>query len=261
MTEAAAVDPPESVLRLDGVTRVFGEGPSAVTAVDDVNLAIRRGELVLLMGPSGAGKSTLLQLCGTLLRPTSGTIWLAGEEVTALDEKRLPAIRLAKIGFVFQAFQLLANLTALENVRLVLEAAGNAKGEAESRARGLLAELGLEDRLVARPATLSGGQKQRVAVARALANDPPLILADEPTGNLDSKTGAAVMRLLETAVRERGKSVLCATHDQRVQEVADRIVWIEDGHLSDRSRYAGSASAPKPGVAAAAPSSETTSPS
>ena len=243
MSEAPAVErqpgqaapEAEPVLRLDAVTRVFGQGPSAVTAVDRADLTVRPGELVLLMGPSGAGKSTLLQLCGALLRPTEGRIWLSGEEITALDEKRLPAIRLAKIGFVFQAFQLLANLTALENVRLVLEAAGRARADAEGRARDLLGELGLEERLQSRPDMLSGGQKQRVAVARALANDPPLILADEPTGNLDSKTGAAVMRLLEAAVRERGKSVLCATHDQRVQQVADRIVWIEDGHLSDHS--------------------------
>jgi putative ABC transport system ATP-binding protein len=231
--EAGVDGAAEPVLRLEGVSKTFGDGPSAVEAVADASLTVDPGELVLLMGPSGAGKSTLLQLCGALLRPSRGKIWLAGAEVTALDERQLPPIRLAKLGFVFQAFQLLANLNALENVRLVLEAAGKNRADADQRARDLLADLGLEDRIRAKPATLSGGQKQRVAVARALANDPPLILADEPTGNLDSKTGAAVMRLLETAVRERGKSVLCATHDQRVKEVADRIVWIEDGHLSD----------------------------
>jgi putative ABC transport system ATP-binding protein len=200
-------------------------------AVDDANLDVAAGELVLLMGPSGAGKSTMLQLCGGLLRPTSGEVWLGDVDVTALTEKRLPAVRLAKVGFVFQAFQLLANLTALENVRIVLEASGRSKADAEAKAKDLLVELGLEGRLRNLPATLSGGQKQRVAVARALANDPPLILADEPTGNLDSKTGQAVMRLIEAAVRERGKSVLCATHDPRVRDVADRVVWIEDGHL------------------------------
>jgi putative ABC transport system ATP-binding protein len=221
----------DPVLRLKDVTKIFGEGAAAVTAVDDANLDVTAGELVLLMGPSGAGKSTMLQLCGGLLRPTSGEVWLGDVEVTALTEKRLPAVRLAKVGFVFQAFQLLANLTALENVRLVLEAAGRPKADAEARAKDLLVELGLEGRLRNLPATLSGGQKQRVAVARALANDPPLILADEPTGNLDSKTGQAVMRLIEAAVRERGKSVLCATHDPRVRDVADRVVWIEDGHL------------------------------
>ena len=220
-----------SVLELKGVTRVFGEGDAAVTAVTDANLDLPKGELVLLMGPSGAGKSTTLQICGALLRPTSGEVWLDGVEVTALTEKQLPAVRLAKLGFVFQAFQLLANLTALENVRLVLEAAGKSKTAATERATALLEELSLGHRLHSKPATMSGGEKQRVAVARALANEPPLILADEPTGNLDSKTGAAVMRLLLEAVKERGTSVLCATHDDRVLQVADRIVKIEDGRL------------------------------
>jgi putative ABC transport system ATP-binding protein len=222
----------DAVLRLDDVSKVFASGVE-VTAVSDVSLTLRRGELVLIMGPSGAGKSTLLQMCGALLRPTQGKVWLDDVEVSALTEKQLPPIRLAKLGFVFQAFQLLANLTALENVRLVLEAARRPRADADKKARELLAGLGLEGRLEARPATLSGGEKQRVAVARALANDPPLILADEPTGNLDSRTGAAVMRLLEEAVRERGKSVLCVTHDHRVRDVADRVLWIEDGRLKD----------------------------
>jgi putative ABC transport system ATP-binding protein len=222
----------DAVLRLDDVSKVFASGVE-VTAVSDVSLSLRRGELVLIMGPSGAGKSTLLQMCGALLRPTQGKVWLDDVEVSALTEKQLPPIRLAKLGFVFQAFQLLANLTALENVRLVLEAARRPRADADKKARELLAGLGLEGRLEARPATLSGGEQQRVAIARALANDPPLILADEPTGNLDSRTGAAVMRLLEEAVRERGKSVLCVTHDHRVRDVADRVLWIEDGRLKD----------------------------
>ncbi|MFP5319922.1 MAG: ABC transporter ATP-binding protein [Acidimicrobiia bacterium] len=220
-----------TVLSLEDVTKVFGTGPAEVTAVADASLELEKGELVLLMGPSGAGKSTLLQLCGALLRPTSGTVRLDGVEVTALTEARLPEVRLQKVGFVFQAFQLLANLNAIENVRLVLEAAGRSKADADARSRELLGQLGLDHRLRARPATLSGGEKQRVAVARALANDPPLILADEPTGNLDSKSGAAVMDLLVAAVRERGTAVLVATHDERVRAVADRIVRIEDGVL------------------------------
>ena len=218
-----------SVLELEDVTKVFGSGPAEVTAVADASMRLEKGELVLLMGPSGAGKSTLLQLCGALLRPTSGTVRLDGTDVTALSEARLPDIRLKKIGFVFQAFQLLANLNAVENVRLVLEAAGHP--DADGRARELLGSLNLDHRLLARPATMSGGEKQRVAVARALANDPPLILADEPTGNLDSKSGAAVMDLLVKAVKERGTSILVATHDDRVRAVADRIVRIEDGLL------------------------------
>ena len=217
-----------AILRLEDVTKTYGQD---VTAVADVNLAVDPGEFVLVMGPSGSGKTTLLQVCGALLRPDTGKVWLGDTEVTQLTEKRLPAIRLAQVGFVFQAFQLLANLTALENVRLVLEAAGHVRGEADARARGLLEELGLADRLHALPATLSGGQKQRVAVARALANDPPLILADEPTGNLDSRTGAAVKDLLHSAVKERGKSVLCVTHDTRVRDVSDRVLWMEDGKL------------------------------
>ena len=221
-----------SVLRLEDVTKVFGSGETEVTAVAGANLDLAGGELVLLMGPSGAGKSTLLQLCGALLRPTSGRVWLDGTDVTALTESRLPDVRLHKVGFVFQAFQLLANLNALENVRLVLEAAGRSGADADARARQLLTGLGLAHRLRARPATLSGGEKQRVAVARALANDPSLVLADEPTGNLDSKSGAAVMDLLVHAVRERGTAVLVATHDDRLRAVADRVVRIEDGRLS-----------------------------
>ena len=217
-----------AVLRLEGVTKAYGED---VVAVSEVDLAVDPGEFVLVMGPSGAGKTTLLQICGALLRPDTGRVWLGDNEVTELTERHLPAIRLAHVGFVFQAFQLLANLTALENVRLVLEAAGRDRTTANARARELLEELGLHDRLDALPATLSGGQKQRVAVARALANDPPLILADEPTGNLDSKTGAAVKDLLHSAVRERGKSVLCVTHDTRVRDVSDRVLWMEDGRL------------------------------
>ena len=223
-----------AVLELKDVTKVFGAGPSEVTAVSDATFRIEPGELVLLMGPSGSGKSTLLQLSGGLLRPTAGEVWLDGTEVTALTEKRLPGVRLAKLGFVFQAFQLLANLNAVENVRLVLEAAGSGRTDADAKAKAMLGELGLDHRLKALPATMSGGEKQRVAVARALVNDPPLILADEPTGNLDSKSGAAVMNLLVKAVRERSKSVLCATHDHRVRDLADRVIWIEDGRLRDR---------------------------
>lgn len=219
------------ILRLDDVSRVFPAGDGEVKALTEVNLSLKGGELVMVMGPSGAGKTTLLQVCGALLRPTTGNVWLGDLELGRLSDIQLTEVRLERVGFVFQAFQLLANLTALENVRLVLEAAGRPKADADSRARELLQGLGLKGRLAARPATLSGGEKQRVAVARALANDPPLILADEPTGNLDSKTGAAVMALLDDAVRNRGKTVLCVTHDRRVEEFADRVVWIEDGRL------------------------------
>jgi putative ABC transport system ATP-binding protein len=192
------------------------------------------GEVVLVMGPSGSGKTTLLSMCGALLRPTAGHIWVAGTDVTALTEKQLPALRLAKIGFVFQAFNLLANLTVVENVRIVREAAGEPRARADARARELLEQLSLGARLGYLPEKLSGGERQRVAIARSLANDPQLVLADEPTGNLDSKTGHQVMDLLEHLAKERGKSVVCVTHDHRVQDIADRVLWLEDGHLASR---------------------------
>lgn len=221
-----------AVLRLEQVSKTYGNGQN-VPAVVDVDLELSPGQLVLVMGPSGAGKTTLLQICGALLRPSSGRVWVAGTDVSALPEKRLPGLRLTKIGFVFQGFELLANLSALENVRIVLEAAGMHRSPADERARAILTDLGLEDRLSAHPSILSGGQKQRVAVARALVNEPRLILADEPTGNLDSKTGAAVMRHLVAAARDRDTGVLCVTHDHRLLDLADRVITIEDGRLLD----------------------------
>lgn len=221
-------------LRLDGVTKVFGQGDGAVHAVEAVSLSVAAGEIVLVQGPSGSGKSTLLAMCGGLLRPTAGSVWLDGTELTSLSERELPAIRLQRVGFVFQSAHLLANLTAAENVKVVVEATGARPAQAANRARELLVGLRLEQRLDALPEQLSGGERQRVAIARALANDPPLLLADEPTANLDSRTGYQLMHTLELLAKERGKTVVAVTHDHRIEDVADRLLWLEDGELTDR---------------------------
>jgi putative ABC transport system ATP-binding protein len=223
----------DAVLRLDNVTKVFGRGATAVRAVDSASLTAGKNEIVLVMGPSGSGKTTLLAMCGALLSPTAGRVRLGRADITAFSQKELARLRLRSIGFVFQSFNLLLNLTALENVRVVMEAAGVRRRTADVRVRELLAELRLSDRVDYLPEKLSAGERQRVAIARALANDAPLILADEPTGNLDSKTGYQVMHLLEGLAKERGKTVVAVTHDHRIEHVADRVLWLEDGHLSD----------------------------
>jgi putative ABC transport system ATP-binding protein len=183
-------------LQITHVTKRYGSGATEVTAVRDVSLSVNPCEVVLIMGPSGSGKTTLLSMLGALLKPTEGTIQLNGTTISALAENRLPDIRLKQFGFIFQDFNLLSALTALENVALVSELAGAKSGEARRKAASLLADLGLGERLNFLPEKLSGGEKQRVAIARALVNDPTLILADEPTANLDSKIGHEIMRLL-----------------------------------------------------------------
>jgi putative ABC transport system ATP-binding protein len=223
----------DPALRLDGVTKVYGEGDVAVHAVTDATLTVASGQTVLIMGPSGSGKTTLLSMAGALMRPTTGRIWLGANDVTALSERRLPTLRLRRLGIIFQQFNLLENLTAVENVRIVMEAAGTPRSSASRRAHALLSELRLSERADARPDQLSGGEKQRVAIARALANDPPLILADEPTANLDSRTGYQAMHMLELLASERGKAVVIVTHDDRIADIADRVYWLEDGTLAD----------------------------
>lgn len=221
-------------LRLEAVSRVFGASGAAVVAVDEVSLEVAAGELVLIMGPSGSGKTTLLAMCGALLRPTSGRIWVGGDEITAMSERALPDLRLRRLGFIFQSANLLSNLTATENVRVVLDAAGVDRRAADERTASLLGALGLSDRADTRPAQLSAGERQRVAIARALANDPPLLLADEPTANLDSRTGYQLVHTLELLAKEHGKTVVIVTHDNRIVDVADRVTWLEDGRMSER---------------------------
>jgi putative ABC transport system ATP-binding protein len=220
-------------LDVRNVTKRYGGGETAVTAVRDVSLSVQPGEIVLIMGPSGSGKTTLLSMMGALLRPTSGTIHLDGTALSELSEGRLPAIRLRQFGFIFQDFNLLSALTIRENVALVAELAGAKRKAAREKATAILTELGLGARLDFLPEKLSGGEKQRVAIARALINDPALILADEPTANLDSKIGHEIMRLLRSIAKEQGRSVVIVSHDQRIRDIADRILWLEDGQFKD----------------------------
>jgi putative ABC transport system ATP-binding protein len=223
----------ETVLELQSISKVYGSGHTVVKAVDDVDLNIKAGEIVLIMGPSGSGKTTLLSMAGLLLRPSEGKIRIEGQEVDGLKERQLAALRLRSVGFVFQAYNLLGALTARENVELVMNMAGVKGQAARQRATELLTSLGLDNRLEHRPADLSGGEKQRVAIARALANDAPVILADEPTGNLDSKTGREVMELLCCGLgRDEGRAIVVVTHDHRLKDIADRVLWLEDGHLT-----------------------------
>jgi putative ABC transport system ATP-binding protein len=223
----------KATLNVTHVTKRYGSGALQVAAVRDVSLAVSPGEIVLIMGPSGSGKTTLLSMLGALLKPTEGSIELNGTLVSALAENRLPDIRLRRFGFVFQDFNLLSALTALENVAIVAELAGVRSGAARSKAAAILTGLGLGERLNFLPEKLSGGEKQRVAIARALVNDPTLILADEPTANLDSKIGQEIMRLLRRIAKEQGRSVVIVSHDQRIKDIADRVLWLEDGRFKE----------------------------
>jgi len=218
-------------LKMVCVTKEFQDGTRSLHAVQDVSLSVAPGEVVMIMGPSGSGKTTLLSLAGCVMTPSAGSVVVGGIESTNLSEAEMSRIRLHSIGFVFQSFNLIPPFTALENTMLPLLLAGRSRRQAEARARTLLERLGLGQRLNHLPATLSGGEKQRVAVARALANDPPLILADEPTANLDSKTGAEVANLFAEAARNLNKAVLLVTHDRRLLPIATRHLWMEDGRL------------------------------
>jgi putative ABC transport system ATP-binding protein len=221
----------QTVLRLDRVSKTYGEGESTVEAVRDVSMDLEAGKFIFLMGPSGSGKTTLLMLMGCLLRPTNGSVHVFDQDVSSLAEARLPRIRRDKIGFIFQGFNLFPALTALENVEVTLNLKGYRGGEARGEAGKLLARVGLEKRMDHLPEDLSGGEKQRVAVARALAGNPPIILADEPTGMLDSKTGRLISEMLRDLAHQEGRLVFMVSHDNRITALADQIFNIEDGVL------------------------------
>jgi putative ABC transport system ATP-binding protein len=219
------------IIELKDVRRTYGQGASAVQALKGVTVSIEAGSLTAIVGPSGSGKSTLLNLLGALDQPTSGQVLVAGNDLSRLDDDARTRLRREKIGFVFQFFNLLPTLTARENVLLPAKLSGRHGRELDARADELLTRVGLAGRVHHRPDQLSGGEMQRVALSRALIMDPPVLLADEPTGNLDSKTGREVMRLLRGAV-DKKRTVILVTHDPRVARVADRILTIADGELA-----------------------------
>ena len=208
-------------------------GHVTVHALDGVSLTVEEGEFLGVMGPSGSGKSTLLHLLGGLDRPTAGHIWVRGQDITALDENELAAYRRQEVGFVFQAFNLISTMTALQNVEFPMLFARVPPAQRRERARYLLETVGLADRMGHKPTELSGGEQQRVAIARALANDPAIILADEPTGNLDSRTGAEVMEALARLNREQGRTIIVVSHDPAVVAFAGQCIHLLDGRIAD----------------------------
>jgi putative ABC transport system ATP-binding protein len=219
-----------TLLDARGLTKVYRQGSVEVLAVDQVTLAAETGEILGIMGPSGSGKTTLLSMLGGILRPTAGTVAICGEPVWTRDERALPLLRRSYVGFIFQTFNLFSALTAVENVEVALNLKGIRGPAARRRALRLLDEVGLHDRATFLPRDLSGGEKQRVSIARALAGDPRLILADEPTANLDWKNGEQVMRLLQGAAKTE-RTVLVVTHDHRVVPYTDRVLQFDDGRL------------------------------
>ncbi len=218
------------MIKLQNISKFYQTGSITITALDKVNLTIESGEMLAIIGPSGSGKSTLMNMLGCLDVPSEGNYFLDGREISKLKEDELAEIRNAKIGFVFQSFNLLNSLTALENVELPLIYRGMSVSERRKTAEKALAMVGLADRLHHKPSELSGGQQQRVAIARALAGEPPVILADEPTGNLDSRSGIEVMGIIRE-LNQQGKTIILITHDPEIAKQVKRVVKIQDGQI------------------------------
>jgi len=221
----------DTVIEIDNLARHYEMGGVLVRALDGVDLGIGRGEYVSIVGPSGSGKTTLFNLIGGLDRPTTGQVYIDGVDISKLDAYELAWLRCRKIGYIFQNFNLIQVLTALENVALPTVFAGVPRDDGQEKAEKLLGSVGLGDRVNHKPTELSAGQQQRVAIARALANDPAIILADEPTGNLDLNTGMEIIELLHGLNRRKGLTLVAATHDTKMIKASDRIVWLRDGQI------------------------------
>ena len=229
MTAARKLHAQDSLARLVGVGKTYGAGETAVHALRDATLDIRAGEVTLIEGPSGSGKTTLISILGLLLTPSAGEVWIEGQNVAGLGERALPGLRARNFGFVFQGFNLFPALTALENVAMAIQMKNGKAKDPKGEARRLLEQVGLASRIHHLPADLSGGQKQRVAIARALGGNPPILVGDEPTAALDTKTALSVMELLRELASTAGRAVVVVTHDPRLERFADRVVRVEDG--------------------------------
>lgn len=226
----------QAAVRTENVWKIYPQEPEPVEAVRGVSLEVEPGDFVAMAGPSGSGKTTLLNLLGGLTRPTKGRVWVGGEELTNMKDKQLARLRLDRIGFVFQAYNLLPVLTALENAEFTMLLRGVPKEERHRKVRALFEEIGLEGLENRRPAKLSGGQQQRVAVARAVVGDPALVLADEPTANLDSTTSAALLDIMERLNRDHGTTFVFSTHDPKVMERSRRLITLVDGQITADER-------------------------
>jgi putative ABC transport system ATP-binding protein len=220
-----------SIVRISGVMKDFTMGKTIVQVLKGIDLEIKAGEYVSIMGPSGSGKTTLFNMIGGLDKPSSGSVFIDEIDISQLDAYELAWLRCRKIGYIFQTFNIIQVMTALENVTLPMVFAGIPDDEARERGMDLLDLVGLKKRFLHKPFELSGGQQQRVAIARALANDPAIILADEPTGNLDLTTGEEIIKLLKMLSREKGVTIISATHDLKMLNVSDRVIWISDGKI------------------------------
>lgn len=219
------------ILEVKNVSKIYGQGDNRVVALDAVSLVLNQKEVLLIMGPSGSGKTTILSVMGAILRPTRGDVSINGRQISDLPEEELPDIRRKFIGFVFQSFNLFPSLTTIENVELILRLKRVEKSRLRNIALELLDRVGLTRRAHLYPPDLSGGEKQRTALARALAGDPPIILADEPTANLDSKTGKEVLTLLRNMAEESGKAIAIVSHDPKAESLASRVAVMEDGRI------------------------------